>query len=139
MAELTPKVISELPDSSVPQDADLFAISRSGSSRSISWSTLKSGLPSLENLKSTQHTISSGSYVDISISNGESGFVVVTGSGGSSIGNRNILIYQCSSSGIVSNTIVLDGTNITVSNPSTGVLRISNGASVTAYAIRIYY
>lgn len=139
MAELTPKVISELPDSSVPQDADLFAISRSGSSRSISWSTLKSGLPSLGNLKSTQHTISSGSYVDISISNGESGFVVVTGSGGSSTGNRNILIYQCSSSGVVSNTIVFDGTNITVSNPSTGVLRISNGASVTAYAIRIYY
>lgn len=139
MADLTPKVIGDLSAAAAPQDADLFAISRSGSSRSISWSTLKTGLPSLGNLKSTQHTISSGSYVDISVSNGESGFVVVTGSGGSSVGNRNILIYQCSGSGTVSNTIIIEDTNITASNPSTGVLRISNGASVSAYAIRIYY
>ena len=44
MADLTPKTIAELPDTSSPSDNDIFPMSRSSTSRKISWSAIKGGL-----------------------------------------------------------------------------------------------
>lgn len=135
MAELTPKVISELPDSSVPQNADLFAISRSGTSRKISWETLKSGLPQIGNLKSTQGTIAGGSSGDIEATNGVDGFLLV---GSAADNKKDIIIYHATSAGAVSYVRLTDAGGITIST-STNTLTLTVASGATVAYINLYY
>lgn len=135
MADLTPKTIPELPDSSVPQNADLFAISRSGTSRKISWETLKSGLPQIGNLKSTQGSIAGGDSVDIEATNGVDGFLLV---GSANDTKKDIIIYHATGAGVMSYVRLTNASGITIST-STNTLTLANTAGAAAAYINLYY
>jgi len=125
MAELTPKTISELPEASSVSDSDIFPLSSSATSKRVTFANLFASLKTRG-----WYNIAGNTNRDFSLANNEAGFLVVSGVGSV----KDIVIYMCSSTGVVNFTRVLNATAFTVTASANNInLANNSGAYMFVY------